>query len=343
MRWSLFCRVIDNFGDAGFCLRLARELQARDQQVDLYIDDAGPLAWMQAGDDAVQPLPWPNDNAQPLLGDVVIEAFGCELPTGVQAAMAAQARPPLWINLEYLSAEAYVERSHGLPSPVLSGAARGLVKRFCYPGFSAATAGLLREKQLEAAQRRHQADDWLAAHGIASRPGERRVSLFCYASAPLPALLDALRQQPTLLLVCGDIALPAPLAGVRVQHLPRLSQHDYDRLLWSCDLNLVRGEDSFVRAQWAGKPMLWQLYPQQDGAHRAKLEAYLQRRAFPESVRAGWRCWNGLGDPAALAAALDGGADAAAEALAWREQLRTGPELVAVLMNWAAESATARG
>ena len=126
------------------------------------------------------------------------------------------------------------------------------------------------------------------------------------------------------MLVCGEPPLPPCPPAVRVTPLPRLSQSGYDRLLWSCDLNLVRGEDSFVRAQWAGKPMLWQLYPQQDGAHEAKLEAYLQRRGLAAPQRAGWRAWNGLCDPTVLAAALDSGAAAAAEALAWREQLQAG-------------------
>jgi uncharacterized repeat protein (TIGR03837 family) len=57
--------------------------------------------------------------------------------------------------------------------------------------------------------------------------------------------------------------------------LPFLSQHDYDRLLWLCDLNFVRGEDSWVRAIWAGKPLVWQPYRQQESTHLAKLAAFL--------------------------------------------------------------------
>jgi uncharacterized repeat protein (TIGR03837 family) len=64
--------------------------------------------------------------------------------------------------------------------------------------------------------------------------------------------------------------------GLQVRCLPFLDQDGYDELLWCCDWNLVRGEDSLVRAQWAGKPLLWQLYPQADAAHLPKLEAFLQ-------------------------------------------------------------------
>jgi uncharacterized repeat protein (TIGR03837 family) len=143
-RWDLFCRVVDNFGDAGVCWRLARDLAARGARVRLVIDDASPLAWMApAGAPGVEVLPWPGP-AEP--AEVVIEAFGCDPPPDFVAAMARRQPAPVWINLEYLSAEAYVERSHGLPSPQLN----GLTKWFYYPGFTPRTGGLLREPDLMA-------------------------------------------------------------------------------------------------------------------------------------------------------------------------------------------------
>ena len=39
----------------------------------------------------------------------------------------------------------------------------------------------------------------------------------------------------------------------------------------------VRGEDSFVRAQWAALPFVWQAYPQADAAHLTKVAAFLDR------------------------------------------------------------------
>lgn len=331
MRWSLFCRVIDNHGDAGFCLRLARELQARGERVQLFIDDHRALRWMQP-DDAVPALPWPADDDEPPLGDVLVEAFGCELPAGIQRVAARQR--PLWINLEYLSAEAYVERCHGLPSPVLSGPAAGCTKRFFYPGLSPKTGGLLRERHLQPAWQQHDAQDWWRRQGWPALAGERQVSLFAYPGAPLDALLQALSDAPTRLLLCGGLALPASLSLpplLRVQPLPWLSQAEHDRLLWSCDLNLVRGEDSFVRAQWAGKPFLWQIYAQDDGAHRAKLEAFLALMGGPGEA---FRRWNGFS-----AAALDlqplFGPAARQRAIAWRDQLLAGPELVDTLQAWA--------
>jgi uncharacterized repeat protein (TIGR03837 family) len=213
-------------------------------------------------------------------------------------------RPPVWINLEYLSSEDYVERSHALPSPQMSGPGAGLTKWFFYPGFTPRTGGLLREPGLMQRRARFDPGAWLAAQGVAPRAGERVVSLFCYENPALPDLLRLLGTAPTLLLltpgpaqrgartVLGDAGTSGAL---RTHALPWLTQADYDHLLWSCDLNFVRGEDSFVRAQWAGAPFVWHIYPQHDGAHAAKLEAFLDRFLPPEGVSRLWRAWNGLG------------------------------------------------
>ena len=104
----------------------------------------------------------------------------------------------------------------------------------------------------------------------------------------------------------GDTVLAAGEQRARgvltVAVLPFLRQDEYDRLLWSCDLNCVRGEDSFMRAQWAARPLLWQIYPQQDEEHWVKLEAFLDlyKSSLAESDAAAlaeiWRAWNGNGD-----------------------------------------------
>ncbi len=301
MRWDLFCRVIDNHGDLGVCWRLARDLAARGDAVRLVVDDASALAWMAPqGAAGVEVLPWP-DAAPATIGDVVIEAFGCDPPPAFVRAMAQRRPLPVWINLEYLSAEAYVERSHGLPSPQPG----GLRKWFFYPGFTPRTGGLLREPGLLHEQAAFDRQAWLAARGWPTQRGERVISLFSYALPRLAEWLPALAAQPTLLLAAPGPAVAAlrtlPLPpGLRVVELPWLTQPDYDRLLWSCDLNAVRGEDSFVRAQWAGAPLLWQIYPQHDGAHAPKLQAWLDRSldgaapALALAVRRAQRRWNGL-------------------------------------------------
>jgi uncharacterized repeat protein (TIGR03837 family) len=293
--WNIYCRVIDNFGDVGVCWRLASDLAARGQRVRLVLDETSTLVWMApAGQAGVAVCGWPGP-ADP--GEVVIEAFGCELPPAtvatMQALRAARREPPLWLNLEYLSAEPYVERSHALPSPQPG----GLLKWFFFPGFSARTGGLIREPGLLAARAAFDAGAWLARWGITRRAGERVVSLFCYDAAPLAAWFAAEAGRPTLLLATPGPAqalaaeLP-PQPALRIVAMPWLPQTEYDRLLWVCDLNFVRGEDSLVRALWAGAPFVWQAYRQNDGAHLKKLEALIEALALPADVAALWRAWN---------------------------------------------------
>jgi uncharacterized repeat protein (TIGR03837 family) len=309
MRWDIFCKVIDNYGDIGVCWRLSADLASRGEQVRLWVDDASALAWMAPeGCAGVQVMAWtePFSNQGAVPGDVLVEAFGCEVPPEFIAAYAdsvkAAGSNPSWINLEYLSAQPYAQRSHGLPSPMMSGPGIGLTKHFFYPGFTAQTGGLLRETDLLTRQAAFTRDDWLKLMGIPYK-GERLISLFCYEP---PALKDLLHQlaanaAPTRLLVTAGRATAAvqnPANAVNdslsISYLPPLTQTQFDELLWACDLNFVRGEDSLVRAIWAGKPFVWHIYPQHDDAHHAKLTAFLDVMAMPESQRQFHQVWNGL-------------------------------------------------
>lgn len=333
MLWDIFCRVIDNFGDIGVCWRLSADLAERGHHVRLWIDDASSLAWMAPDSGSVQVLNWAEaEQSPPSPGDVVVEAFGCDPPAAFVGQMQRPV-PPKWINLEYLSAEDYVERSHGLQSPVWSGPGAGLKKWFFYPGFTERTGGLLREPELLRQRDEFVADQqnrlaWLASIGVntAQATGNsamhRFVSVFCYASAPLPALLDALSMQLraadhpqtlTLLLTPGHATRlaaqwcdqnPDRLTNCQnrlvLQDLPHLTQVEFDRLLWFCDVNLVRGEDSAVRALWAAKPHVWQIYEQDDGVHEDKLQAFMNRWMagwepnLAAYVQDTWRAWNNL-------------------------------------------------
>ncbi len=313
------------------------------------------LAWMapvEAQRPAVDVVPWTAEPPPLEPGDVVVEAFGCDPPADFVGRMARRQPAPLWINLEYLSAEDDVERSHGLPSPQSAGPGAGLVKRFHYPGFTPRTGGLIRETGLAARQQRFDAAAWLGRLRLertAGRYGERVVSLFCYANPALPGLLDWLAREPTLLLATAGLAAQqvqrqlGPLmrrGALRAVTLPPLSQIDYDHLLWACDLNFVRGEDSFVRAQWAGKPFVWQIYPQDDEVHLDKLDAYLDRLLdgaplrFGGALRRLHHAWNGnaawpqLGD-------MPDAARWHALVTGWRSSLTAQPDLTSGLLRLA--------
>jgi uncharacterized repeat protein (TIGR03837 family) len=339
LRWDLFCRVVDNFGDAGVCWRLARQLaHEHGIAVTLWIDDVASLARIApelAPDRADQVsagvrvrrsgLPFPADAPLP---DAVVEGFGCGLPDAFVEAMAAARKPPVWVVLEYLSAEPWIDASHGLPSPHPR---LPLTRWFWFPGFTRRSGGLLREAKLLETRDAFRGDPpahagvWAAA-GCAPDPDALHVTLFCYANPALPGLLDAWAEgdEPVVCIVPEGVArseldlwaggaVPhpgAPLTRGRltVTVAPFVDQDMFDRRLWIADLNFVRGEDSFVRAQWAGQPYVWHVYPQDGDAHLVKMDAFLTRleATLPEGIRIDqrtfWYAWN-AGDPIGVAEA----------------------------------------
>ena len=338
LRWDIFCRVVDNLGDAAICWRLARQLANEySLTVRLWIDQPQALSRLVPGarpgqtQDRVDIEYWRDDDPRlsspepEQLADVVIAGFACELPAGYRRAM--RSRRPVWINLDYLSAQTWVDTHHGLPSPKSD----GLIEYFFFPGFTPASGGLLRETDLIERHDRFAQDplariDFLRSLGIKARPGERFVSVFCYPDSPMTELIDGLQTRahpPQGVTRTPDhwrVLIPQGIAPEltdrsRFSRVPFLSQTDYDRLLWCCDLNFVRGEDSLVRALWSGGPLIWQAYRQADGAHLPKLDAFIDRwldvAKVPDTAAQTWRAahsaWNAAPDPSSgtlLASAL---------------------------------------
>ncbi|WP_090046704.1 elongation factor P maturation arginine rhamnosyltransferase EarP [Limnohabitans sp. 2KL-27] len=311
--WDIFCTVIDNHGDLGVCWRLTRQLRDAGQRVRLWVDDASALSWMAPTahqEPGIEVRPWSDASQISTLqalppADVWVEAFGCDIPEAFVAhGVATRAQQPKWINLEYLSAEDWVPRMHGLPSPVMSGPAKGWTKAFFYPGFTLGTGGLLRETDLLERQQNFdlvKRSAWREQHAPNLAPNGLLISLFCYEPAALPQLLAQLVGTPHHLLVPPGRPLAAvqqALAGMAVQPnwsaLPYTDQNGFDEMLWACDLNFVRGEDSLVRALWTGQPFVWHIYPQDDNAHHTKLEAFLVWMHAPQSLQRFHRVWNGL-------------------------------------------------
>ena len=345
LKWDIFCNVVDNFGDIGVCWRLACNLAARGKTVRLWTNDASPLAWMapdgQANIEVIEcenGIPKDAGTAYKArldaLPDVLVDTFDCEFAINLIAAQAINTPAsginsttlehirPVWLNLEYLTAESFAERAHTLPYVHRSGAAQGWTQRYFYPGFNDKMGGLLREVDLFERQKAFDKTAWLAglkfevsdySHSKSIKPtllSSRLISLFCYEPAALESLIDQLSnsETPTCLLVTAGRATHAVrtvLEGKKrlepayllpkqlsILYLPQLTQTDYDHLLWCCDLNFVRGEDSLVRAIWATKPFIWQIYPQHDGAHLAKLGAFLAMMEAPASLKIAHQVWN---------------------------------------------------
>ncbi len=357
-RWDIFCSVVDNYGDIGVTWRLARQLVAEHRcDVRLWVDDLRAFERMcpeievqldQQWQEGVEVRHWPVEWKGAVAADVVIAAFACQLPPDYMEAMVTCERVPLWMNLDYLSAEDWVVGCHRLPSVKF----KGVQKYFFFPGFRPGTGGLLRETGLLERRRAFQQDrgaqrQFLQTLGVFPAEDAQLISLFAYENAGLARWLDVLSTSghATHLLVpegriLGDVerwlGVEGLVAGdvhlrdcLTVQVLAFVRQEQYDRLLWSCDFNAVRGEDSFVRAQWAGRPLLWHIYRQDEDIHLDKLDAFLALYTAALSPAASaalvtlWQAWNADGDMAQ----------------AWKVLQEHWPEVNRHAENWCLEQA----
>ena len=289
---DIFCRVIDNYGDAGVCLHLARSLSTVKPQggtseqpfdVRLFCDDLRVLHTIATAADYDNPnltfCSWeaPLDHYEP--SDVIITAFSCRFDEPTLKTLQQATTKPLIINLEYLSAESWVEDCHMLPSPV-----DGLTSHFFFPGFTARTGGLNLDPDF-IAQCQEQLNQ-PSSEGMT-------LSLFGYHNPAVKRLLtalaasgrhcelkvfsglaqDNLNQLYQQHLQIGESFQPSPELTCTI--VPMTDHSGYDQVLLNSDFNLVRGEDSIVRAMHTGHPFLWQIYPQEEQAHIVKLTAFL--------------------------------------------------------------------
>ncbi len=363
---DIFCRVVDNFGDVGVAWRLARQLSVEHLvRVRLVIDDLKSMHVLvpEVIDeralqlvDGVEIVAWRESTRIDNPAALVIEAFACDLPADFLAAMAVMSQRPTWINLEYLSAEPWVAAHHLLPSPH---PALPLTKHFYFPGFTAGTGGLLRENSLIVARE---------AVPFPSHAHRQGILIFGYDNAPVEALFDVVTQDGNAFAidivegrlldklqhrrgVPGNNA-PNGAPVLAFQKVPFLPIAAFDALLWQHDILFVRGEDSFVRAQWAARPFIWQAYPQAESAHLAKLNAFLdlycEQLDAPaaQALRALWLAWN-TPSPDDLAKTWRAFVEQLpvlnAHALNWGKRLRAMPDLASQLLSFHAKNAKIQG
>ncbi|MCL1065602.1 elongation factor P maturation arginine rhamnosyltransferase EarP [Shewanella olleyana] len=328
--WDIFCVVVDNYGDIGVTWRLAKQLAAEYQiEINLWVDDLNSFSHILPELDktlsqqqffGVNIFKWNKPLDIPYRpGSVLIEAFACELPsqvlstidelhqeskTNFEQSINTASKPPVWLNLEYLSAEDWVDGCHGLPSMQAS----GINKHFYFPGFTSKSGGLICESDLF-----NQRDKWQSSPSnklalfkklglIGIEANDIVISVFSYETLALTALCNywaniEVQNNSEQTAIHALIPLGKSLASIEslistplnkikagqqftvgnltIHILPMTAQTQFDRLLWSCDFNIVRGEDSFLRAQWAAKPFIWHIYPQEDDYHLVKLQAFV--------------------------------------------------------------------
>ena len=274
---DVFCDVIDNFGDAGVCLRLCRDFSKKNFEVRLFCNNVNILNKITNSEDNsnrfLSLLSWSDNINDYIPSEVVIQAFSVRLPE--ELIKKIKTKKSTVVNLEYLTAEPFAEDCHKLPSY-----SDGIESYFFFPGFTKKTGGVVIE------------DSFLNKIKKKKSEESKSITLFSYENKKVETVVNSLSKKNLILnifegkglnnfnnlfklnLKTGD---QFKLNEITVNVLPMVSQDEYDSYLIDSYINLVRGEDSIVRAMLTGNPFLWHIYPQEENAHKVKIDALFDR------------------------------------------------------------------
>lgn len=304
---DIFCEIIDNYGDIGVVYRTAKELQKifPKSKIRAFLNKLDEFKKINS---QVLDLPSQNidgieyitfdylrDNANELLtAQVIIEAFGCQIPE--EYMEIAYDNSELLINLEYLSAEDWIEDFHLQSSPL----GRGKLKKvFFMPGFTEKSGGVIADSNyLERIQRVLENKEFYEKKylsDIEDRENKIVGTLFSYEKNFTPLLEDLKKlDKDVVILAMGektqdslrkilknfsieDFRNSLKYGKIEIRFLNFLNQEEYEELINIVDFNFVRGEDSFIRAVLTGKPYMWHVYCQEEYAHMDKIEGFLDK------------------------------------------------------------------
>lgn len=280
---DIFCEVIDNYGDVGVAYRLAREFKRiyPNKQLRFIISKTEELDLIKKAED-ITIIAYKNIDKIETPADLVIETFACNIPeTYMNKALKTS---KLIINLEYFSSENWVDDFH-LQESFLGG---NLKKYFFIPGLSEKSGGIILDKEfLDRKNKVQENKEYYLKQFNINENYDLIISVFSYEKN-FDNFLETLQKldKKVLLLLLSEKTQKNFIKyfdnnnyydKIKAVKLPFFTYDKYEELLALCDINLVRGEDSFVRALLLAKPFLWHIYPQDENAHIIKLESFLEK------------------------------------------------------------------
>ena len=308
---DIFCEIIDNFGDIGVVYRISKELKNIYQNARIRIvlnrtDEfkainkrVKDLEYQEIDGLICTTFSYVKKNAESFgAADLFIEAFGCDVPE--EYLKIAKKNSKLWINLEYLSGEKWIEDFHLCESLIDS---KTLKKIFFMPGFSEKSGGViidsgfLKRKEYGMDNREEVLKKYYPEIDFQNK---LIGTVFSYEKN-FENLLETLEKQDreTVLILMGEKTQKSfseilqkkfrenfgkigKYGKITMLNADFLSQEEYEEVISAVDFNFTRGEDSFVRSILLGKPFMWHIYLQEEKAHMDKIRAFNDR--FKESV-----------------------------------------------------------
>ena len=280
---DIFCQVIDNYGDVGVAYRLAREFKRvyPNKKLRFVINQIEELNLIRKSED-IEIILYKDISKIENSADLIIESFGCEIPKEYMDKALKNAK--LIINLEYFSAEKWVDDFH-LQESFLGG---NLKKYFFIPGLSEKSGGILLDNEFLERKKKVEANKEYYLEKFEIKEKYDLIgSVFSYEKN-FDSLIEELKKldKKIILLILSEKTQKNFIKyfdnsnnydKIKFVKLPFFTYDKYEELLALCDFNLVRGEDSFVRALLLGKPFLWHIYPQDENTHIKKLESFLEK------------------------------------------------------------------
>ena len=280
---DIFCQVIDNYGDVGVAYRLAREFKRvyPNKKLRFVINQTEELNLIRKSED-IEIILYKDISKIENSADLIIESFGCEIPKKYMDKALKNSK--LIINLEYFSAEKWVDDFH-LQESFLGG---NLKKYFFIPGLSEKSGGILLDNEFLERKKKVEANKEYYLEKFEIKEKYDLIgSVFSYEKN-FDSLIEELKKldKKIILLILSEKTQKNFIKyfdngnnydKIKFVKLPFFTYDKYEELLALCDFNLVRGEDSFVRALLLGKPFLWHIYPQDENTHIKKLESFLEK------------------------------------------------------------------
>lgn len=290
---DIFCEVIDNYGDAGTAYRLYKEIKNnfKDVYVRLFINKFEEINLIKNKDEEINIFKYEEANNLET-ADLIIECFACNILD--KYLDRAYDNSKIWINLEYFSAEDWIEDFH-LQESLLS---RGKIKKYFFmPGITKKSGGLIVDKEFLETKLKVQKNKtfYLKKYNIPENY-DYLISIFSYEKN-FDKFIDFLEKSSKkfVILILSEKTQKnftkyfdkfKKCDRIEAVNLKFLSLKEYEEILSLCDCNFVRGEESFSRSLILGKPFLWHIYPQENNLHLKKLNDFLKKYyAFWEKMQ----------------------------------------------------------
>lgn len=292
---DIFCNVIDNFGDAGVVYRFAKELKKAetDKEIRIFLNRYDEFAAInpkidinkknQLIDGIFYLLREEKEVGNVVPADVIIETFGCDID---EIYLEKINKKTVILNLEYLSAESWVEEYHKMQSFTSN---TNIKKYFFMPGFTEKTGGLI-----VSSDKKEMSRDILREYYKGSIGDKKIGTIFSYEHN-FENLIEYILnlKEEYLLLIMGEKSKESfrksmdenfiqieewnfKKDNLEILFMPFVTQEKYDEIISVTDFNFVRGEESLARAALSGIPFIWHAYLQEDMVHMDKVNAFLE-------------------------------------------------------------------